>query len=116
METRINGEVSELIKQARLTRGKLFDPNDLLHMCVVNVITSILLGKRYKYDDPMLKELVHVIHEVVNTIAAEVGLFPVLRFIPPIRKRVETSVDNFNKLMELIVLEVRLNPINGIMN
>ena len=50
METRINGEVSELIKQARLFDGKPFDPNDLLLMCVVNVITFILLGKRYEFE------------------------------------------------------------------
>ena len=109
METRINVEVSELIKQARLIDGKPFDPNEMLHMCVVNIIASILLGKRYEYEDPMLRELVRAIHESINMAVAEVALFPVLRFIPPFRERVRILIDKFDELMKLIVQQVRLN-------
>ena len=107
METRINGEVSELIKQAQLTDGKPFDPNDMLHMCVVNVITSILLGQRYKFEDPMLKELVHLIHESISNVVEEVEIFPILRFVPPFRGRMKKSTDALNTLLEALKLRVR---------
>jgi len=108
METRINVEVTELIKQVRLIGGKPFDPNEMIHMCVVNVITSILLGKRYEYHDPKLRTLVRAIYDTINLAVAEVGLFPVLRFIPPFRKRVKLLIDKFSVLEEFIEKEVRL--------
>jgi len=107
METRINVEVTELIKQVRLIGGKPFDPNEMIHMCVVNVITSILLGKRYEYEDPTLKKLVHVIHDSITLSVLEITLFPFLRFIPPFRKRQKLSNDIFRILMELIEKQVQ---------
>jgi len=108
METRINSEVIELIKQARITGGKPFDPNDMLHMCVVNVITSIFLGRRFHFDDPLLKELVDAIHEVFMRFVKEVTLFPFLRFIPPFRERFKLSLDAANKLPQYIDRQVSL--------
>ena len=45
METRINVEVAEFIKQARLTDGKPFNPKELIHLCIMNINNSILIGR-----------------------------------------------------------------------
>ena len=106
METRINSEVSELINQARLIDGKPFDPKDVLHMCVVNVITSILFGQRFEFDDPRLKELVHLNHEAISNYVAEVEVFPILRFVPPFRQRLAKSVKSFRTLIAALQYRV----------
>ena len=107
METRINGEVSELIKQAQITGGVPFDPNDMLHLCVVNVIASILLGRRYNFDDPTLKTLQQTIHTSLSISVPEIELFPVLRFVPSLRKRWIASLDLSADTIALLAQEVR---------
>jgi hypothetical protein len=64
METRISVEVAELIHQARLLEGQSFDPNDMIHWCVLNVITSILVGQRFPYGHDTLKQRVRLHHDV----------------------------------------------------
>jgi len=106
METRINVEVNDFINQARLADGKPFDPKLLIHTSVINVIGSILLGRRYPSGHPNLVELKHRLQCVTESMVAELELFPFLRFVPPYRGRFQTFINVQRSLMELIRREV----------
>jgi len=87
METRINLEVAEFIKQARLTDGKSFDPKATMHMCIMNIIDSIILGRRVPFGHPYLLEKLALFERFAAVIVPEFELFPSLRFVPPFRSR-----------------------------
>jgi cytochrome P450 len=97
METRINVEVTEFVRQAKLRDGQPFDPNSLMHTCVLNVILSILVGRRYTYGHPNLVHMNECIRNVLNGIVQELELFPTLQYVPPFRSRLQ----RYKNLMEL---------------
>lgn len=43
--------------------GKPLEMTHLMNSAVANVIVSILLGKRFEYEDPTFKRLVSLINE-----------------------------------------------------
>jgi len=107
MEKRIHVEVAEFITQARLTTGQPFDPNKLIHRCVVNVIISIVLGRRYPYGHPSLVNLQDLIHQVFASVVVEVEFFEFLRFIPPFRDPFKKYLNAMASLTKAVVQEVR---------
>lgn len=64
--------------------GQAFDVKPFIHVSVSNVLCSIIFGKRFEYDDVMLKEMVRSLNECL-TGAVRVSLieyFPFLRYLP----------------------------------
>jgi hypothetical protein len=109
METRINVEVAEFVRQAKLKDGQPFDPNNLMHMCVVNIIISILVGRRYTYGHPNLVHINDCIRNVFNGIVQELELFPILQYVPPFRSRLQqyrNLVDVFRRVASKEVIKV----------
>jgi len=106
METRINVEVAEFIIQARLIDGKSFDPKLLIHTSIVNVIASILLGRRYPSGHPTLVELTCRFQTFIESMVAELELFPSLRFVPPYRDRLRAFIAAHKSAEELVQHEV----------
>jgi hypothetical protein len=98
METRINVEVAEFVRQAKLKDGQPFNPKDMIHMCVVNVIISILVGRRYTYGHPNLVHINDCIRNAFNGIVQELELFPILQYVPPFRNRFQRYIN----LLELV--------------
>lgn len=92
METRINIDVAVLIDQMRLTDGRPFDPEVMIHKCITNIICSILFGQRYSFEDPKLERLITIHDEAIEDLVPEVGLWPTLRFLPPFGRRVKALV------------------------
>jgi hypothetical protein len=98
METRINVEVAEFVRQARLKDGQPFDPSNLMHTCVLNVIISILVGRRYTYGHPNLVHLNECICNAFKGIVQELEIFPILQYVPPFRSRLQ----KFRNLVQLV--------------
>lgn len=102
MEHRINVEVAELVHQLRLTGGQPFDPSEILHSCILNVINSIVFGQRRPYGHPELVQLRNCLQAMYDNIAAEVELFPILRFFPFYRSRYNKSVTRARNLLNTL--------------
>ena len=106
MESRIQVEVSELVKQVRLTDGRPFDPQTVITRCVFNVISSIIFGHRYDYDSSALDELIHRTHECIASIVPELNWCPLLRFVPVFRRKLVAHVDSATFRSEKTLEEV----------
>ena len=106
METRINVEVAELISQARLTNCEPFDPRLLIHTCIINVIGSILLGRRFPSGHPNLVELTFRLQNVIKTMVMELDLLPGLQYVPPFRGRLKMFHEAVRQVAEMVQREV----------
>jgi Cytochrome P450 len=108
METRINVEVAEFIHQAKLKEGRPFNPKDVMHMCVVNIIISIFLGRRYPFGHPRLLHINDCIRKVFGRISQELELFPMLQHVPPYRSRVQKYREASISMFKAAEVEVRI--------
>jgi hypothetical protein len=109
METRINVEVDELVKQFRLTNGQPFDPKAMLLMCVSNVIVSVVLGRRLPFGDQKLVDIVNRIDEWFKGVISVVDFFPILRFLPPIRRSMQWLIESHRMMLDIIEQEVSVH-------
>jgi Cytochrome P450 len=108
METRINVEVAEFIHQAKLKEGRPFNPKDLMHMCVVNIIISIFLGRRYPFGHPKLLHINDCIRKGFGAIIQELELFPMLQHVPPYRSRLQKFREADMSIYKATEVEVRI--------
>lgn len=106
IDTRINVEVAELIHQMRQTEGRSFSPSNMIHSCVANVIGGILFGRRYPFGDPTIERMIAHHAELVSDFVPVVGMWPALRFLPSVRRRIRSCMSAFNALLKALDEEV----------
>ncbi len=107
-EDKIALESQHLNAEFRNHGGRQFNPSHLLTNAVSNVICSVLFGKRYEYNDPKFKRLLHAICRNVAIIGGSTGPLQMLPyiyflkwFIPVIRE-----TENNGKLIVQFAREV----------
>ncbi|KAL7980690.1 hypothetical protein Chor_001844 [Crotalus horridus] len=79
IEERIQEEAQYLMEEIRKTKGQLFDPTFFLSRTVSNVISSIVFGSRFDYEDKTFLSLLQMINESfieMSTPLAQVGSNP----------------------------------------
>ncbi|XP_072041400.1 cytochrome P450 2C5-like [Amphiura filiformis] len=65
-EDQIATETEYLMKEISSTQSNPFDPSLLLSNATSNIICSVVIGKRFEYDDPELKDLLHSVEEILR--------------------------------------------------
>ncbi|XP_075463197.1 cytochrome P450 2A5-like [Ascaphus truei] len=73
LEDRIKEETQHLISELRKTKGTMFNPSVHLSLASCNIISSIMFGDRFEYDDKELLSMIHVIHESFELISSVWG-------------------------------------------
>ncbi|CAL8259989.1 unnamed protein product [Merluccius merluccius] len=63
MEERILAEVKHLMEPLEESVGGTLNPQVLFHNGSSNIICQVLFGKRFDYNDPFIKEIVHLYTE-----------------------------------------------------
>ncbi|RVE72120.1 hypothetical protein OJAV_G00058530 [Oryzias javanicus] len=58
MEERISEEIQHTVKTLEDNIGKPFSPQVMFHNAASNIICQVLFGKRFEYDDEMIKTIV----------------------------------------------------------
>ncbi|XP_035676719.1 cytochrome P450 2D28-like [Branchiostoma floridae] len=108
MEGKILEEARALSDVITKKENQSFCISRLLKNTTCNVISSIVFGSRYEYDDVKGKELLQMIEQTFST--KTLGLlpiaFPVARVIPSLKKTSERYVNNQRKLMQHIREEI----------
>ncbi|XP_072014447.1 cytochrome P450 2J4-like [Amphiura filiformis] len=66
-EDQIATESAYLMKEIQSRQGQPFEPTHLFGNAVSNVICSVVFGKRFDYDDPEFKDLLHWLEEFLDT-------------------------------------------------
>ncbi|GFO02135.1 cytochrome p450 ii f2-like protein ii [Plakobranchus ocellatus] len=81
---RVQEEVNYFIEKLADLRGEATDIQYIIHISVSNVIASIIVGKRFSYDDARLKKAVESVVQLASCAreAAAINYLPVLRYLP----------------------------------
>jgi len=102
METRINANVEEFIREATDTGGRPFNPTAALEQSVLNIIAGIIFGPQFPYGHPTLVKIIHLIHKWVTNVLLQLDFFPLLRFVPLFRGRMIKALTDHKTLMDTL--------------
>ncbi|XP_075035729.1 cytochrome P450 2K1-like isoform X2 [Mixophyes fleayi] len=70
IEARIQDELNPLVEKFKSHNGKPFATHTILNAAVSNVISSIIFGKRFEYDDPEFIKLIRLVIETTHLVGA----------------------------------------------
>ncbi|XP_078676264.1 cytochrome P450 2D20-like [Branchiostoma floridae x Branchiostoma belcheri] len=100
MEGKILEEAQALSDVISKKENQAFCISRLLKNASCNVISSLVFGSRYEYDDPKGKELLQMIQETFSIKRHQMLpiIFPAARIIPSLKKASEGFLDNQLKL------------------
>ncbi|XP_042121881.2 cytochrome P450 2K6-like [Peromyscus maniculatus bairdii] len=109
IEDTIIEECHHLMQNFESHQGKPFEIKRVLNASVANVIVSVLLGKRFDYQDPQFLRLLSLIGENVKLIGSPrivlFNMFPVLGFLLRSHKKVIRNKDELFSFIRMIFLE-----------
>nr|XP_008261254.2 cytochrome P450 2K6 [Oryctolagus cuniculus] len=111
IEDTIIEECQHLIQTFESHRGKPFEIKTVMNASVANVIVSVLLGKRFDYQDPQFLRLLTLIGENVKLIGSPritlFNMFPVLGFLLKSHKTVLRNRDELFSFIRMTFLDRR---------
>jgi len=85
-------EVEEMINKVREEQGRPFDVTQLTASCVANVIMNMLFGNRFDHSDKAFQQAIHNMHYGLTRWSFTLDIFPLLRFIPHVKKLINQLV------------------------
>ncbi|XP_041357198.1 cytochrome P450 2U1-like [Gigantopelta aegis] len=95
LQEKIQVEITALVTELTKTKGDAIDLRHIVCTSVSNVISSMVFGKRFEFDDPKFVQFLKVSEESIS-IPIVIAFFPFLRFLPgdPFRfKHIAHDVD-----------------------
>nr|XP_024652869.1 cytochrome P450 2G1-like isoform X3 [Macaca nemestrina] len=101
IEERIQEEASYLLEEFRKTKGAPIDPTFLLSCSVSNVISSVVFGSRFDYEDKQLLNLLQLINESFTEMST-----PWAQYLPGRHNRVYYLIE---QLKDFIASRVKIN-------
>ncbi|KAL8213186.1 UNVERIFIED_CONTAM: hypothetical protein K2H54_061182, partial [Gekko kuhli] len=109
IEDRIVEECGFLIKRLESYEGEPFENTAVINAATANIIASILFGKRFEYEDPMLLRLLCLIHENARLLGSPSVLlhimFPALGFLFGGSKMIAKNKDEIHGFIQAAFLE-----------
>ncbi|XP_077187152.1 cytochrome P450 2K4-like isoform X2 [Paroedura picta] len=109
IEERIIEECGFLIKRFESYGGKPFENTDIMNAAVANIIVSILLAKRFEYDDPTFLRLLSLFNENVHLLGSPAvqlyNMFPRLGFLLGAHKKVLNNRDELFAFIKATFIE-----------
>ncbi|KAM9095309.1 cytochrome P450 2K1-like [Sarcophilus harrisii] len=121
IEYKIQDELHSLVTYFGSHKGKPFDTSIILKHATSNIICSILLGKRYEYDDYEFQYLLKLLDENVKLCGSSMielyNYYPFLGFMIGAHRTVLRNVQEmnnfFHKLFEKHTLHLNINHLTG---
>jgi cytochrome P450 len=104
MEARIQGEVTGMIADLKASHSQPIDPVKIVDCNVMNVIATILFGKRYEKNDPQVQGFLDHNCQLIRSAAKTMPLasIPILRYLPYYRQALEDSRANLLWYSEIL--------------
>ena len=81
LEDKIQEETTALHRELTKTKGEAFDIQHIVCTSVCNVISSMVFGKRFEFDDPQFVHFLKVTEDSIS-IPIQLSFFSFLRYIP----------------------------------
>ncbi|XP_070809297.1 cytochrome P450 2J6-like [Pituophis catenifer annectens] len=117
MEEKILGEATCLSEAFAEYTGAPFDPSLLLETAVINIISSILFGKRFESNDSFLGPVMDAIHGTVKMITGPWAMLynavPLVRKLPLPHQRIVAQAHEILALLEKEIKEHRSTLVSG---
>ncbi|XP_069461874.1 cytochrome P450 2K6-like isoform X2 [Ambystoma mexicanum] len=111
IEHRIMEESEFLVKYFQSHRGRAFDVYAILHAAVANIITSVVLGHRFDYDNPTLVMLSKLVSDNLRLIGSPMvnlyNMYPALDFLPGDHKTVLQNISDIHAFLRNKFLKSR---------
>ncbi|NXF32821.1 CP2K6 protein, partial [Nyctibius bracteatus] len=109
IEDRVVEEYGCLADTIESQKGKPLEMTLIMNAAIANVIVSILLGKRYDYEDPTFKRLLSLVNEnvrIFGTPSASIyNMFPALGFLLKDHKIFIQNVKEINAFIKITFIE-----------
>uniref|UniRef100_A0A8B9EIP7 Cytochrome P450 n=1 Tax=Anser cygnoides TaxID=8845 RepID=A0A8B9EIP7_ANSCY len=109
IEDRVVEEYGYLADVIESQKGKPLEMTLIMNAAVANVIVSILLGKRYDYEDPTFKRLLSLMNENIRLFGRPsvslYNIFPALGFFLKDRKAFLKNVKEVNAFIKVTFIE-----------
>lgn len=109
IEERISEECRFLIKYFESQKGNPFNVSVVLNSTVTNVITSIVFGRRFDYDNPLLFRLASLVTETLKLLGSPrtllYNMVPTFRFLPGDCKPIMKNIDELQSFLRKTFLE-----------
>ncbi|XP_060087060.1 cytochrome P450 2K6-like [Heteronotia binoei] len=109
IEDRIIKECRCLIQKFESFEGKPFESTTIMNAATANIIVSILLGKRYQYEDPTFVRLLKLINENVRLLGRPsimlYNMIPALGFLFTGRRTVLENMKVFHAFIQDTFIE-----------
>ncbi len=107
-EGNIQLEAKTLVSVIGQSNGDPYDPDVVIGTCLSNIVSAVVLGRRYEHTDPEFQHLLHVLDSVVKLMGSGgvVMFFPVLRYVvPKMYKELVSCYQHFTDFIHKIVIE-----------
>ncbi|XP_015276492.1 PREDICTED: cytochrome P450 2K4-like [Gekko japonicus] len=109
IEDSIIKECHFLIQKFESFEGKPFETTTIMNAASANIIVSILLGKRYEYEDPTFVRLLNLFNENTRLLGSRsvmlYNMFPALGFLSGGRKTVLKNVKEMHAFIQATFIE-----------
>ncbi|EOB05384.1 Cytochrome P450 2K1, partial [Anas platyrhynchos] len=109
IEDRVVEEYGYLADVIESQKGKPLEMTLIMNAAVANVIVSILLGKRYDYEDPTFKRLLSLMYENIRLFGRPsvslYNMFPALGFFLKDRKAFIENMKEVNAFIKATFIE-----------
>ncbi|XP_071114114.1 cytochrome P450 2B4-like [Haliotis cracherodii] len=93
-EDKVQEEVAAFVAVLDQHAGDDVDPQNIIQTAIANVISSIVFGKRFSYDDPLFKKFLEIFDENMKLVGGTsiLNFFPILQYLPG-------DIFKFNKVL-----------------
>ncbi|XP_064633681.1 cytochrome P450 2F3-like [Lineus longissimus] len=108
MEEKILDEIGHFLQEVEHRQGAPFDIRDLLSASVSNVISCVVFGHRFKYDDKAFVDLLSRFDENMKYGGAlnPVNILPALRHLPGDRWHFHLMLHNVRRVQKFVQTEI----------
>ncbi|XP_019639938.1 PREDICTED: cytochrome P450 2D6-like [Branchiostoma belcheri] len=105
LEPTIVQEAQDLVQVFKDKQGQPFDPTVPLSLAASNVICSLVFGRRFNHDDELFCRLMELQNRYFrsNTSAQALNVYPILRHVPSIRRKMEEVVTCSEEIRSFVI-------------
>ncbi|CAH2245836.1 cytochrome P450 2K6-like [Pelobates cultripes] len=109
IEDKIVEEIGFLIKELESEKGRPTDLAMIVNLAIGNIITSIVMGHRFDYQNPTLLRLMHLVNENMRLIGCpsvqRYNVFPLLRYFPGDHLKVKQNISELHSFLQKTFLQ-----------
>lgn len=121
VEARIQDELFYLIERFKSHNGKPFDAHMPTNFAVSNIISSIIFGKRFDYDDTTFKKLIDMLNENAILVGTPkillLNAYPLIGSLFGLQKKVMQNIHDLQSFISKFIKKRRVkfdaNDITG---